>query len=45
MFIIRMLVTSSFYGATNGGEGAAVEYAVHALGIKEVIVHVLTVEQ
>jgi carbonic anhydrase len=26
------------YGATNGGEGAAVEYAVHALGIKEVIV-------
>jgi len=32
--------------ATNGGEGAAVEYAVHALGIKEVIVcgH-LTVEQ
>lgn len=26
------------YGATNGGEGAAVEYAVHALGIKDVIV-------
>jgi len=26
------------YGATNGGEGAAVEYAIHALGIKEVIV-------
>lgn len=26
------------YGATNGGEGAAVEYAVHALGIKEIIV-------
>ena len=26
------------YGATNGGEGAAVEYAVHALGIKDIIV-------
>jgi carbonic anhydrase len=26
------------YGATNGGEGAAVEYAVHALGIQEIIV-------
>lgn len=26
------------YGATNGGEGAAVEYAVHALGIEEIIV-------
>jgi carbonic anhydrase len=26
------------YGATNGGEGAAVEYAIHALGIEEVIV-------
>lgn len=26
------------YGATNGGEGAAVEYAVHALGIEDVIV-------
>ncbi len=26
------------YGATNGGEGAAVEYAVRALGIKEIIV-------
>jgi carbonic anhydrase len=26
------------YGATNGGEGATVEYAVHALGIQEVIV-------
>jgi carbonic anhydrase len=26
------------YGATNGGECAAVEYAIHALGIKEVIV-------
>ncbi len=26
------------YGATNGGEGAAVEYAVHALGIKQIIV-------
>jgi carbonic anhydrase len=26
------------YGATNGGEGAAVEYAVEALGIKQIIV-------
>jgi carbonic anhydrase len=26
------------YGATNGGEGASVEYAVQALGIQEVIV-------
>jgi carbonic anhydrase len=26
------------YGATNGGEGAAVEYAIHALGIQDVIV-------
>jgi carbonic anhydrase len=26
------------YGATNGGEGAAVEYAVQVLGIKQVIV-------
>ncbi|HEY9666245.1 MAG TPA: carbonic anhydrase [Coleofasciculaceae cyanobacterium] len=26
------------YGATNGGEGAAVEYAVHALGVKDIIV-------
>ncbi|PPS39999.1 carbonic anhydrase [Chroococcidiopsis sp. TS-821] len=26
------------YGATNGGECAAVEYAIHALGIKQVIV-------
>jgi carbonic anhydrase len=26
------------YGATNGGEGASVEYAIHALGIQEVIV-------
>jgi carbonic anhydrase len=26
------------YGATNGGEGASVEYAIHALGIEEVIV-------
>lgn len=26
------------YGATNGGEGAAVEYAVHALGIEQIIV-------
>lgn len=26
------------YGATNGGEGAAVEYAVHALNIQQIIV-------
>lgn len=26
------------YGATNGGEGAAVEYAIHALGIQDIIV-------
>lgn len=26
------------YGATNGGEGASVEYAVHALGINQIIV-------
>lgn len=26
------------YGATNGGEGATVEYAVHALGIQQIIV-------
>ncbi len=26
------------YGAANGGEGAAVEYAIHALGIEQVIV-------
>jgi carbonic anhydrase len=26
------------YGATNGGEGATVEYAVRALGIKDIIV-------
>jgi carbonic anhydrase len=26
------------FGATNGGEGAAVEYAVHALGIEQIIV-------
>jgi carbonic anhydrase len=26
------------YGATNGGEGAAVEYAVQALGVKQIIV-------
>lgn len=26
------------YGATNGGEGAAVEYAIHALNIQDVIV-------
>lgn len=26
------------FGATNGGEGAAVEYAVHALGIDQIIV-------
>ena len=26
------------YGATNGGEGAAVEYAIHALGIQDIVV-------
>lgn len=26
------------YGAANGGEGAAVEYAIHALGIQQIIV-------
>jgi carbonic anhydrase len=26
------------YGATNGGEGATVEYAVHALGIEQIVV-------
>lgn len=26
------------YGATNGGEGATVEYAVHALGVRDIIV-------
>jgi carbonic anhydrase len=26
------------YGAANGGEGAAVEYAIHALGIEQVVV-------
>ncbi|MBD2019896.1 carbonic anhydrase [Leptolyngbya sp. FACHB-36] len=26
------------YGAANGGEGAAVEYAIHALGIEQIIV-------
>ncbi len=26
------------YGATNGGEGASIEYAVHVLGIEEIIV-------
>jgi carbonic anhydrase len=26
------------YGATNGGEGAAVEYAIHALNIQQIIV-------
>jgi len=26
------------FGATNGGEGAAIEYAVHALGINQIIV-------
>lgn len=26
------------YGATNGGEGATVEYAVHALGVQDIIV-------
>jgi len=39
MFIIRNAGNIIPYMvATNGGEGAAVEYAVHALGIKEVIV-------
>ena len=26
------------YGAANGGEGASVEYAIHALGIEQVVV-------
>ncbi len=26
------------YGATNGGEGAGIEYAIHSLGIKNIIV-------
>jgi carbonic anhydrase len=26
------------YGAANGGEGAAIEYAIHALGIEQVVV-------
>jgi carbonic anhydrase len=26
------------YGSTNGGEGASVEYAIHALGIEQIIV-------
>jgi carbonic anhydrase len=26
------------YGATNGGEGATIEYAIHALGIEQVVV-------
>ncbi|HEY9640895.1 MAG TPA: carbonic anhydrase [Coleofasciculaceae cyanobacterium] len=26
------------YGATNGGEGATVEYAIHALGIEQIVV-------
>jgi carbonic anhydrase len=26
------------YGATNGGEGATIEYAVHALGIEQIII-------
>ncbi|MBD2068481.1 carbonic anhydrase [Leptolyngbya sp. FACHB-671] len=26
------------YGAANGGEGAAIEYAIHALGIEQIIV-------
>ncbi|HEY9711038.1 MAG TPA: carbonic anhydrase [Oculatellaceae cyanobacterium] len=26
------------YGATNGGEGATVEYAIHALGIQDIVV-------
>ena len=26
------------YGAANGGEGAAVEYAIHALGIEQIVV-------
>ncbi|MFB8787532.1 MAG: carbonic anhydrase [Potamolinea sp.] len=39
MFIIRNAgnIIPAF-GATNGGEGAAVEYAVHALGVEEIIV-------
>ncbi len=39
MFIIRNAGNIiPAYGAANGGEGAAVEYAVQALGIKEIIV-------
>jgi len=39
MFIIRNAGNIiPAYGATNGGEGAAVEYAVHALGIEDIIV-------
>ena len=39
MFIIRNAGNIiPAYGAANGGEGAAVEYAMQALGIKEIIV-------
>ncbi len=39
MFIIRNAGNIiPAYGAANGGEGAAVEYAVQALGIREIIV-------
>jgi carbonic anhydrase len=39
LFIIRNIGNMiPPFGATNGGEGAAVEYAVHALGIEQIVV-------
>lgn len=39
MFIIRNVGNIiPPYGSTNGGEGAAIEYAIEALGIREIIV-------